>query len=101
MKSMGIWLGKMQSLLTDHVMPNGIFHQFGVRLDTQDFHCSVLVKGYRAGLELKDVCDFLHRLSLRQQLQHFALAGRNLLFVDDGCTSSEKEVNRVFGDKRG
>ena len=41
---------------------------FGIRFDLEEIHDSVLMSGHRTQADRENVCDFLHRPPLSQQL---------------------------------
>jgi CheY-like chemotaxis protein len=72
-----------RSLSGHHVIPDGVFDQFGAAFGAKHFHHVVLVIGHRSGCHVQNVANFLHHLALGQQLQHFPLPFGQALVLPD------------------
>src|SRR5215831_3701693 len=81
-------------------MSDGVLDDCRVGSDSESLHDPVLVEGYGARFELKDIGDFLHRFSFCQELKDFLLAtGYTVVFLVPGAPPKEK-VECVLGDAR-
>lgn len=74
--------------LANQMMLDGVLNQFRIGFQTEGLHDSIFVKGDSTRFHIQDICNFLHRLAFRKQLQDLALPPSDSLFCNVGMTAS-------------
>jgi hypothetical protein len=68
------WRRLFSVLSGNDEIADSVLHEIGIRVKTERSHDSVFVKSHGACCDIEHSCSLLHRASLCEKLQHFALS---------------------------